>query len=939
MSRFPTHMRWAALVLAPLALASPPAYATCADTDNDGLTDPLDNCPDVPNPDQLDGDQDGAGAACDCNDLAPTIRPGAMEDPTNLVDDNCDGQIDEPADVDGDGLPDDVDNCPYFFNPDQTVTCVDLAVVAVWPPANCAAVPPGAPVVVRFNRPLDPQVVAAGLPIALRPTQSPAGILLPTPDALALDLWAELPPLHPGELVTVALPPSLLAAGSYQWQFRPATLPEGLTFGPGQVVAPEAGAAEFGDFDGDGRLDALIGGMAPNTPTRVYRQDVDGSFVPVGNGVSLGTIRDLAVGDVDGDGDLDVLAAVEGLKAHVLLNDGTGALSDPQGPLPANDVREAELADLDADGLPDGVLSTAIDNGSARFFQNVGGGNFAAAGSPPGGAPGTGVRATDLDADGDLDLVFSQGSIAPGIRVLLNQGVAGYGDLGLVFSTPRSILDVEVGDLDGDGRSDIWTSLSDGTGVVLSWTGAAWNVRASALGGSTYALAAGDMDGDGLVDALQASRDSGWAGIFLNVSGQLQAAGPRLGLEGQGAEGVAVGDVNGDGHLDVLVAGRPALLYTRRVDQCPGDPAKFEPGLCGCGLPDVDTDADQRPDCLDNCPATENPGQEDLDADGLGDPCDPDADNDGAPDGVDPDPADPSRCGDVDGDTCDDCTLMVDGLGPASDVQPGNDGPDGDGDGLCDVGDPCPEDPRPQGIADADADGVCELHDNCPATANPDQTDQDGDGLGDACDPCPFGPGVGCGGGRDAIVLPPIDAASPPADAALPPRDDAAPPLHDATAVQRDIGFFPIADLGPAVDLGAGTRDARSEPARDAVIVPAPDARPEIVADAAVRPNDAEHAVDGRAPPGDSAAGPIDAARIADATPLAPNDAARPSDLAAATTDAAAPLQGLRPLGGGGCTVIVPGRGAPPVAGVLAALLLVRPRVRRRRAQSPKPTL
>jgi YqxM protein len=78
-------------------------------------------------------------------------------------------------------------------------------------------------------------------------------------------------------------------------------------------------------------------------------------------------------------------------------------------------------------------------------------------------------------------------------------------------------------------------------------------------------------------------------------------------------------------------------------DGCPTDPDKTEPGVCGCGTPDTDTDGDGVPDCndiceghddamdadsdgvpdgCDNCPDTHNPGQEDSDGDGVGDACD-----------------------------------------------------------------------------------------------------------------------------------------------------------------------------------------------------------------------------------------------------------------------------------------------------------------------------
>ena len=205
-------------------------------------------------------------------------------------------------------------------------------------------------------------------------------------------------------------------------------------------------------------------------------------------------------------------------------------------------------------------------------------------------------------------------------------------------------------------------------------------------------------------------------------------------------------------------------------DSCPNDPDKTLPGLCGCGVADLDTDNDQTVDCLDACPS--DASKTAFGTCGCGVP-DTDSDGDLTPDCVDLCAADPLKvapgiCGcdiadtDSDSDLAADCNDECD-TDPLK-VAPGICGcdiadTDSDSDGTADCNDECDTDPLKVAPGtcgcnvqdtDSDSDGTLDCDDLCPADTNKTapmvcgcnvpEVDSDNDATLDCNDLCPANP-------------------------------------------------------------------------------------------------------------------------------------------------------------------------------------------------------
>ena len=279
--------------------------------------------------------------------------------------------------------------------------------------------------------------------------------------------------------------------------------------------------------------------------------------------------------DLDGDGDLDVLSAsvTDDEIAWYENTDGAGTFGAQQVITTLADGATAVFsADLDGDGDLD-VLSASSSDDEIAWYENTdGAGTFGPQQVITTLADGAeSVFSADVDGDGDLD-VLSASRIDNDIAWYENTDGAGtFGPKQVIEGLALGARSVFSADIDGDGDLDVlsasrnddkiaWYENTNGAGTF----GAQQVITTSAAAATS--VFSSDVDGDGDLDVLSASFDDGKIAWYENTNGAGTFSAQKvISVLATGAFSVFSADVDGDGDLDVLSASAYAVAGGHRV--------------------------------------------------------------------------------------------------------------------------------------------------------------------------------------------------------------------------------------------------------------------------------------------------------------------------------------------------------------------------------------
>ena len=349
--------------------------------------------------------------------------------------------------------------------------------------------------------------------------------------------------------------------------------------------------ATIGDIDDDGDLDIIFanGGnfssQGPIQTQRVYINNGSGVFTDesVARLNFSGWCRGVELGDIDNDGDLDLIFAQDFNKLpHLFTNDGAGFFTDvtaTQLPKITLSSSRAQFGDVDNDGDLDIYITSGASNrfgcGQFRLYFNDGNGFFTdeTATHLPIGNVCANMDCIFGDIDGDFDLDVKTASTGSNNSRLYRNDGTGVFSLITDILPDSSCYSYDFGDINGDGDLDLLginagsgsTELlleNDGMGAFTNISGQISPNSSLDYNDSKFF----DYDNDGDLDLIIARLGSGGERIYNNDgNGNFTQISGLITVISDSSLDIMVADLTANGKLDIVTAQSESGSFVNRI--------------------------------------------------------------------------------------------------------------------------------------------------------------------------------------------------------------------------------------------------------------------------------------------------------------------------------------------------------------------------------------
>ena len=300
------------------------------------------------------------------------------------------------------------------------------------------------------------------------------------------------------------------------------------TFAGGASVGNHASfGVDLGDVDNDGDLDAVVANGNTNyVPNKVWLNDGNGNFTDSGQVFPARPGTSVGLGDLDNDGDLDVVWGYFSGDDVVAVNDGTGVFAPIQNFAPTatySRTTDIKMGDVDNDGDLD-VMVTSQLNRPSIFFTNDGTGNLtqgAVLTHPDGGTNTNSAALGDIDNDGDIDFLEAVGN---SLNVSRRPSFVWTNDNPVINTT----LSVDNGTIPEAGgvatvTATISTAAAQDVTVNLSISGSATASDDYITSGTSIVIPTGSLTGTATITAVDDTLDDDDETVVVDIDSVIGA--------------------------------------------------------------------------------------------------------------------------------------------------------------------------------------------------------------------------------------------------------------------------------------------------------------------------------------------------------------------------------------------------------------------------------